>query len=437
MVVCADSWACCHLIMPSLFVSANSWIEAATLRREVPSEIFGTISIDRFNYNLNLLSFIRSSDFRSLRKSEMISYFEDHWVYDTPGSFWPPLYDGLLLPTEIVRGALPPTALIKHLIPWIDFLLSPTVVSYWDETEQIGVQLNCKFLMQADSIQCLKPIYHVVNSASTSLQALSSGRFSFTSHNHYLAGPASLINHACSRHSNVIVDHKIQECVINVPRLHHAQRLYSTYNTEPELLKSRGFQCFCGFVHDCAFIEMVIEFYCSSQVAVPAQSVHINPTLPPLLVNDTSFRQQAHVTSFIPRRPTKAPNWALSINAPHSKLTICTALCSDTELLNQWFNMISADLSQPGMKRGFGNVPSHMRAAVFYSKDCACAYKFDRAMSNRGVPFSKALFQILTTVMPLCNVHDEKFWPNAAHVNWYQNGSILFICFYFTCSFLL
>ena len=243
LIVCADSWACCHLVMPSLFSSAEAWVQAANLRREVPQEIFGTISKERFDYNRNLLTFIQSSHFRSLRKQEIISLFKSNWAYDTKGSFWPPNCDGLILPTEIVRGALPPTTFIKYLVPWFNFLHSSTVQSYWDDTEQIGVLLNCKFLMQGDSIECLTPIYHSINAASIGRQALSTGRFSFTSQNDYLAGPASLINHACSRHSNVIVDHKAQEVVINVARLHQYQRLYSTYNTEQELLKSRGFQC--------------------------------------------------------------------------------------------------------------------------------------------------------------------------------------------------
>ena len=423
LVVCADSWACCHLIMPSLFVSAQAWIDAAKLRREVPQEIMGTISIERFHYNRNMVSFIQSSEFRSLRKKQMISYFEDHWVYDIQGSFWPPLFDDLLLPTEIIRGAFPPTNFIKHLIPWIEYLLSNTVQSYWDDTEHIGVRLTCNFLMQADSIACLKPMYYAVNAASTSLQALQSGRFSFTSQNQYLAGPASLINHACSRHSNVVVDHKAQEVVINVPRLCQFQRLYSTYNTEAELLKSRGFQCLqCRFANQFSIINRDIEIYYSSQGRVQAKSAHITDALAPCAPDQTTVRAHSQLTPFIPRRRQHTPKWTLSINTQHSKLTSCTALCSDPEVLNKWFNSISTDLSQPGMKRGFGRLPSHLRAAVFYSKDCRCAYKFDSGMSNQGVPFSQTLYEILSTVMPLCNVHEERFWPNAAHVNWYQNG---------------
>jgi hypothetical protein len=133
-------------------------------------------------------------------------------------------------------------------------------------------------------------------------------------------------------------------------------------------------------------------------------------------------QHSSKLSSYFPLRLQPTVKWSVSVKGQISKLTSCAVLCSDTELLNKWFNSISCDLSQPGMKRGFGNLPSHMRAAVFYSKDCDCGYKFDAAMSNRGVPFSEVLLEILSTVMPLCNVHDERFWPNAAHVNWYQNG---------------
>ena len=131
--------------------------------------------------------------------------------------------------------------------------------------------------------------------------------------------------------------------------------------------------------------------------------------------------------NFVPRRsPLQARlHWIVTVNSPLSQLTVCTTLCPDTETLNKWFNSISADLSQPGMKRGFGKLPSHMRAAVFYAKDCECAYKFDKSMANHGHPFSQTLFEILSTIMPLCNIFDERYWPNAAHVNWYQNGYVL------------
>ena len=161
------------------------------------------------------------------------------------------------------------------------------------------------------------------------------------------------------------------------------------------------------------------EFKICFSCAFGAQSISRFPE------SESSVRQHtSKLSCFLPRRPPPTPKWTYSIKGQNSNLTSCAVLCSDMELLNKWFNSISTDLSQPGMKRGFGNLPSHMRAAVFYSKDCQCAYKFDSAMSNRGVPFSQVLLEILSTVMPLCNVHDERFWPNAAHVNWYQNGCV-------------
>ena len=243
IVVCADSWACCHLIMPSLFQNADSWISAAKTRVEVPSEVFGTLSIGRFHYNLQFVQFLKSSWFRSLRNDQVLTFLESHWVYDVPGSFWGSLCNNLLLPTEIVRGAMPPKRFIKHLLVWIHFLHDSTVGCYWDNVEQIGVHLACNLLLQGDSIACLEPLYMSVNALSVSLQAKAFGRFSFTSSNEYLAGPASLINHACTRHSNVVVDHNDREVVINVPRIHNLDRLYSTYNTPTDMFLSRGINC--------------------------------------------------------------------------------------------------------------------------------------------------------------------------------------------------
>ena len=243
IVVCADSWACCHLVMPSLFQDAESWIAAAKTRLEVPSEIFGTLSIGRFHYNIGFAKFLKSSWFRSLQNQEVLSFLESHWVYDVPGSFWGSDCNNLLLPNEVIRGALPPKRFIKHILLWIRLLQDSAVACYWDAVEQIGVHLNCKSLLQGDSIACLAPLCISVNALSVSLQAKAFGRFSFTSSNEYLAGPASLINHACKRHSNVVVDYNDLEVVIDVPRIHQFDRLYSTYNTPNEMFLSRGITC--------------------------------------------------------------------------------------------------------------------------------------------------------------------------------------------------
>ena len=138
------------------------------------------------------------------------------------------------------------------------------------------------------------------------------------------------------------------------------------------------------------------------------------------------------VANFVPRRKSvdAVGTWHAKITSPLSSLTVCSALCSDTEQLNKWFNALATDLSQPGIKRGFGALPSHMRAAVFYTAVCSCGYKFDPNMSSSGHPFTPILLEILDQVMPACNIHDREFSPNAAHVNWYQNGFVITLLHY-------
>lgn len=207
-VVCLDSWACVHLILPLLFPKPETWMLACNHRQDVPREAIGSITAKHFQYNTQFLSFLKSQTFRRLRKDDILRFFETHWVYDSDHSFFPHSNDYLLLPTELVRGQFPPKSLFVFLWPWFKLIQNDNVGYYWDPMEQISLVLKCNEVHQADAIHVLKPVLHGINDVSVLLQANPHGRFSFTAGRKYLAGPASLINHACKRHSNVVVDHK-------------------------------------------------------------------------------------------------------------------------------------------------------------------------------------------------------------------------------------
>ena len=81
LVLCCESWACIHLIMPTLFDNANDWMNAVELRQELPIECQGTISETRFHHDLNFIHFVQTNAF-SRHNSHMFEYFCEHWQYD-------------------------------------------------------------------------------------------------------------------------------------------------------------------------------------------------------------------------------------------------------------------------------------------------------------------------------------------------------------------
>ena len=119
-----------------------------------------------------------------------------------------------------------------------------------------------------------------------------------------------------------------------------------------------------------------------------------------------------------------SPIWECIHATQHSSLKRCTFLVEDAVLLQQWFNSMAVELAKPALKRGWGKLGSDKRAAVFYTKDCRCSYKFGRSAPFPGIPFPGILFEILRHIMPVCNVTSRSLWPNAAHVNWYSDGLV-------------
>ena len=147
-----------------------------------------------------------------------------------------------MLPPVLVRDQYPPRKTIKFLIPWLRFLCQNEVGVYWDRIEQIGIYVKHDFV-RATTLFSLECSLHSLNKASVLTQHLWCQRFSFTALNMLLAGPASLINHACSNCSNAIIDFSSLQVIVNTDCVLAPGRLHITYNDEATLLLRRGISC--------------------------------------------------------------------------------------------------------------------------------------------------------------------------------------------------
>ena len=81
LVLCCESWACIHLVMPPLFSNHQQWIDAAYNRQDVPNECFGTMSELRFHYNLEFIHWIRNHAF-SNSYEHFAAFFSKSWQFD-------------------------------------------------------------------------------------------------------------------------------------------------------------------------------------------------------------------------------------------------------------------------------------------------------------------------------------------------------------------
>ena len=256
LILCCESWACIHLIMPTLFDNAQEWMEAVHSRQDLPIECQGTISETRFYDNLRFIQFVQSNGF-SRESGHMMNYFCQHWQYDNGNKFIfrAPKYriefahadevvlsNYLTLPRVLIRKDFPPKKTIKFLLPWFRFLSQNEVGVYWDRIEQIGIYVKEDF-PRATTLFSLECSLHSLNKVGIMTQQLNHQRFSFTAFDMFLAGPASLINHACSNCSNAILDFSSLQVVVNADYVLAPGRVYITYNDEPTLLQHRGISC--------------------------------------------------------------------------------------------------------------------------------------------------------------------------------------------------
>ena len=148
----------------------------------------------------------------------------------------------LLLPRAVVRSEYPPITAIKFLVPWLRFICQRDIEAYWDATEQIGLVTRIH-LFRGGVISILQGYSHVLRASGLTSQWRRGSRFSLMQNNRFLAGPASLANHACSKCSNCALDFKSLSFVVNNEHIARGERLYITYSHEQDMRNNR--QIFC------------------------------------------------------------------------------------------------------------------------------------------------------------------------------------------------
>ena len=153
----------------------------------------------------------------------------------------------LLLPSPLIRHSYPPTATFTHLVPWFRFVCSKIVAAYWDPAECLGVTVRTHF-DKHDLLAVLQGHPHALNSRTLRAQMPKNAMFSLMRGNLYLSGPASLINHACIKHANCVLDFSNFSVEVSSSRLEAGDRLYYTYSDEVDMSTVRGIACtFCGY----------------------------------------------------------------------------------------------------------------------------------------------------------------------------------------------
>ena len=241
IAVNVDSWAIVHLIMPMVIDDPQVWVYSSSKRSEVPSEALGIITKDRYAFNRSFTLFLRSNEFSSC--TEFVSYFGKISVQD---SF---IVDGSSLhantfriPEHFTSTGGTPDEFIDAAFVWYKFLNQKHFRPYWDDVEGVGVsvmrdffppydlrQLDGFSVPLPDSIQQLLPPLMIRDSRTKDL---------------YLGGPLSLVNHACSRHSNCVLNLKGGVRLSVDTFIMSGQRLYMCYNSdEEEMRRVRGFGC--------------------------------------------------------------------------------------------------------------------------------------------------------------------------------------------------
>ena len=83
LVVCVDAWASIHLVMPTLFNSANEWEKAARTRNDVPDDVWGDLSEQRLRYDQMYITHIKNQGF-GFSSVRLLTYMSDHYEYE-PG----------------------------------------------------------------------------------------------------------------------------------------------------------------------------------------------------------------------------------------------------------------------------------------------------------------------------------------------------------------
>jgi len=237
-----DSWSIVHLIMPLIIDDPYEWVAFASKRSEVPSEALGVITPQRHAFNCRLCLFLRSKAYTST--SQFVTRFLSSFVKDKKSLDASHLQaDFFRIPGHFLNAGGTPEEFLKAVFVWFNFLCQKHFRPYWDNEEGVGIQVLRDFFPPHDlrlldgfsvplpaTVQHSNPPKFIRDSRTKDL---------------YIGGPVSLVNHACSKHSN---------CVLNLTEdrvrlaadtfIMIGKRVYICYNSsEEELLQSRGFKC--------------------------------------------------------------------------------------------------------------------------------------------------------------------------------------------------
>ena len=239
--VAADSWCIAHLILPGIINDPIEWADVLSKRSEGPSDAFGVRSSWRYSFDQRLCIYLRSHRF--VTEYEFVSHFQKTSVSDSStldsndldSNYFP-------IPLYFTNGGVPPHEFLKNVFIWHMFLNQNHFRPYWDNVEGVGISVMRDFFpphnlrrLDGFTVPLPTPLLHVPppklirDSRTADL---------------YIRGPVSLVNHACSKHSNCVMSLGDGVRLAADTFIMRGARIYICYNPkEDELLSSRGFKC--------------------------------------------------------------------------------------------------------------------------------------------------------------------------------------------------
>ena len=236
-----DSWSIVHLIMPIIIEDPHEWSTLASNRSEVPSEALGIVTPRRHAFNRRLCLFLRSNEYSST--SEFVTKFLSTYVKDSSDFDASRVHSEFFrIPHYFLTSGGTPEQFLQAAFVWYNFLCQQHFRPYWDNDEGVGIIVQRDYHPPLDLRQ-LEGFSVRLPAAIRDSVAPKFIRDSRTK-DLYIGGPVSLVNHACSKHSNCVLNLKDRVSLAADTFIQSGERVYICYNSkEDELLRSRGFQC--------------------------------------------------------------------------------------------------------------------------------------------------------------------------------------------------
>ena len=236
-----DSWSIVHLIMPIIIEDPHEWSTLASNRSEVPSEALGIVTPRRHAFNRRLCLFLRSNEYSST--SEFVTKFLSTYVKDSSDFDASRVHSEFFrIPHYFLTSGGTPEQFLQAAFVWYNFLCQQHFRPYWDNDEGVGIIVQRDYHPPLDLRQ-LEGFSVRLPAAIRDSVAPKFIRDSRTK-DLYIGGPVSLVNHACSKHSNCVLNLKDRVSLAADTFIKSGERVYICYNSkEDELLRSRGFQC--------------------------------------------------------------------------------------------------------------------------------------------------------------------------------------------------